>query len=84
MAARLAHTVGAADGGPGMPLVNWSTEYGDLRVAHFIGIHSLQILPLFGNYMAKRNRHVKVFAACYFIITMFLLIQAFLKMPLFK
>jgi hypothetical protein len=83
MAARLAHTVGAADGGPGMPVVNWSTEYGDLRVAHFIGIHSLQILPLFGNYLAKRNRHVKVFAACYFIVTMFLLIQAFLKTPLF-
>ena len=82
------HTVGAPDGGPGLPITGWSREHGDLRVPHFIGMHGVQLLPasawllgLFGG-AAWRRRAVFVTAAAYYALFTCLLIQALSGRPL--
>lgn len=78
-----AHTVGAPDGGPGLPGTGWSREHGDMRVAHFLGLHALQMLPLAAFLFVRRGwqemrrvRMVWALAASYVSLFSLLLWQA--------
>jgi hypothetical protein len=76
-----AHTVGAPDGGPGLPGTGWSLEHGDVRVPHFVGLHALQILPIVAVVAARRRRSaapatMKVAAGSYAGLFGILLVQA--------
>jgi hypothetical protein len=82
MAALLRHTIGAPDGGEGLAFINWSVAYGDLRVAHFFGMHSLQLLPLFGYFFAQARWQIHLLSFIYFLFVCLLLWQAFEGFPL--
>ncbi len=81
-----AHSFGVEDGGAGLPFVGWNTTGGDLRPAHFIGLHALQILPFLGWFLSgwrksKLNKKQRLgliwtFGATYLGVLMLLTWQA--------
>ena len=89
-----AHSVGVPDGGPGLPLVGWSTTGGDLRIGHFVGLHSLQALPILAIVLSRflgtrldersRVRLLVVAGAAYAVLTMLLTWQALRGQPLLR
>jgi hypothetical protein len=73
------HTVGAADGGPGLPFTGWSTEHGDLRIPHFFGLHAIQIVPFLAwivsrrRYWRQRRAAVAITAGLSYLTLVFIL-----------
>jgi hypothetical protein len=82
-----AHTIGAKDGGPGVWLLNWSTTAGDLRIAHALGLHALQILPLVGWLLSRRMSTrqsvtvVTMIAVAYSAVACLILVEALAGRP---
>ena len=88
MVSNSAHAVGAPDGGLGLPILNWSTTAGDLRIAHLLGLHGLQIIPLAGYFLARRAAYPVLmlagFTAIYAAAMFHTLFWALQGVPLLK
>lgn len=89
-----AHSVGVPDGGPGLPLIGWSTTGGDLRIGHFVGLHALQAMPLLAMLLNRvlgnrsderiRARLMLVAGAAYGALTLLVTWQALRGQPLLR
>jgi hypothetical protein len=83
------HQIGGPMGEAGLALVNWSVNYGDVRVSHFIGLHALQLIPLFAYLASKKIQDQKkskqlvlAFSLIYILVVVITLLQAILGKPL--
>jgi hypothetical protein len=64
------YTVGGLHGSPGIPFFNWSKKFGDLRLVLFMGIHSLQIIPLLSHYFFEKKKQVVFFSLIYLMLVL--------------
>ena len=88
LSAQTGHWVGGTHSDAnGVWLMHWSRDGGDLRVAHFFGMHAMQVLPFVGalvtRWMSRRNGVALVIAATlvYAVATTFTFVQAIDGVP---
>ncbi|MBA4197386.1 MAG: hypothetical protein C0459_07515 [Chitinophaga sp.] len=81
MGSRLSHTIGGPDGSKGIWFLNWSKTLGDARVAHFIGMHALQVIPLLAYYVFKNTMITVILSLLYACLATYTLLQALKGKP---
>jgi uncharacterized membrane protein len=86
MSAQTGHWVGgvATDAG-GAPIFGWSRTGGDLRAAHFFGLHAMQGIPLIGYLVQRSGRGTTLLGASlalWTLVTIALFAQALAGRPL--
>lgn len=84
MGGRQTHTIGNEVQNTFLPFFKWNMKQGDLRVAHFIGMHALQIIPLLSFYILKNTKAVVALSGIYLLFAIFVLIQALQAKPFIK
>jgi len=72
----MSHTIGLDNDNSNLFILGWSKLAGDLRIAHFIGMHALQLLPLASFYVLRSLHSTIILAIVYGGLTLFTLLQA--------
>jgi hypothetical protein len=84
MGSRMNHSVGALNDNSNWFILGWSKTVGDLRVAHFIGMHALQVLPFLSFYVLKNTKWTIGLSVLYGLLALMTLIQALQGKPLIR
>lgn len=84
MAGRMSHSVGLDNDNSDLFILGWSKVAGDLRVAHFIGMHAIQVLPLLSFYLLKNTKLTIAIGLLYGIFALFTFLQALNGKPFFS
>lgn len=87
MSSQTGHLIGTPISHASLPILGWSREVGDLRVAHFFATHALHILPIIGlivvRLFAPTPARIVIWAtaAAYSALVAFAMVQAFQGRP---
>ncbi|MFN3996769.1 hypothetical protein [Algoriphagus sp.] len=72
----MSHSVGLDNDNSNLFILGWSKIVGDLRVAHFIGMHALQVLPVLSFFLLRNTKLTLWVGLLYGALALFTLIQA--------
>jgi hypothetical protein len=85
------HTVDEKDPSQTYPLTGWAKTGGDLRIAHFLGLHALQILPILSFLLTGMNlsisykkRILSTTGLFYLLLVVVVLVKALKGVPIFQ